>query len=504
MALSQTFKGRWVNLADNTALSTFKIAKVFFFSGILLIAQTSWRPLLSFTLSDWCFFASVLFLLPVILGQGKREVPLPQFVWIGLGLIVVGGFLSTPLAQWPLSSFSSLAKIFYLVGIWFSVGTILLQRSEDIEKAMYLWCISAGVTSAAAAAQMIWGDIIPGTSPNWGRMTGFAEHVNDLGIITSVTLIPALYLATGDGNRPWIKFGFWFLACLIVGGLVWSGSISGLLAAVTGLLIWVIMNKVGWRDGVVLLIGGGSIIFLVSIVAVDTTNIGKTVVAKEEKAVPPEKKVEVAKGEGAKTEVAKAEGTKTEVEKTTGGKGEVGATDLAKTKPTTSAEEKARQELLERAKTYRVKSGEPPMLLTRLVQLKEKAFGFKTLKYKKTDFQMAWNSIAQNFMVGVGMGPLNGKTDTGRLVHNMLFVYWYEGGLLAFLGITLLVGAIAKRGILILKIPNLQPRLLGVSIVSAYTVFLVLALGQPIYYKRMAWFPALLLLSLYSIYKAKR
>ncbi|MDX1411787.1 MAG: hypothetical protein R3351_06490, partial [Nitrospirales bacterium] len=124
----------------------------------------------------------------------------------------MGGLLSTPFARWPYSSLSSVTKLFYLVGIWFLVGTILLHSSEDIQKAMVFWCISAGVTSAAAAAQMIWGDIIPGTSPNWGRMTGMAEHVNDLGVITSITLVPALYLSTCKDNRAGVTLGFWFLA----------------------------------------------------------------------------------------------------------------------------------------------------------------------------------------------------------------------------------------------------------------------------------------------------
>lgn len=493
-----------MNVVDNTTLSTFRLAKFLFFSGVLLIAQTSWRPFLSFTLSDWCFLASVLFILPVVLGQAKIEVPIPKYVWIGLALIVVGGLLSTPLAEGPLSSFSSLAKLLYLIGIWFSVGTILLYRSEDIQKAMVFWCISAGVTSAAAAAQMIWGDIIPGTSPNWGRMTGFAEHVNDLGIITSITLVPALYLATGEGNRAGISLGFWLLACLIAGGLVWSGSISGVLAAATGLFIWVLRKKMGLRDVLVLFIGGGSMVFLVSLVAVKTTDIPKTVVAKTEKAVTDGAKTDVTKVEGVKTEVASVDEAKTDVAKATGGKIEAGETDLAKTESPMTAKEKAQQELLERAKTYRVKSGDPPMLVTRLVQLKEKALRFDTLQFRMTDFQMAWTSISRNVMVGVGMGPSNGITKTGRLVHNMFLVYWYEGGLFAFLGILLLVGAIAKSGITILNFPNWQTRRLGVSLVSAYAAFLVLALGQPIYYKRVAWFPALLLLSLYSIYKAKR
>ena len=543
-------RGLGVTLGNKLSYSSFGVPRFFFYAGVLLIAQTTWRPVLSFTLSDWCFLVAVVGVLPILLFQNKVEVPFSRIFLIGLGLILVGGLISTPGAQWPLSSLLSLTKMCYLVGIWFWVGIILLHRTEDIQKAVIFWAISAGVSSAAAAAQMIWGDIIPGTSPNWGRMTGFAEHINDLGGITSVALVPALYLATRAFPSPWHSFGYWFIACLIVGGLVWSGSLTSVFAALIGLLVWVVLNKGGLRHVLVLIIGGGAMVFFVYVVSTEKPERPKTEVAKIERAMtegmkpegaPPEKKVptEEAKPEGVPPEKkvsiegAKPEGVPPEKKVPTEGMKPEGAppekkvpTEEAKpegvppekevsieeAKPEGASTEKAmteqaerkRAEKAEKAKTYRIKRGDPPKLVARLIQLKEKAIQFNTVQTRMENFQVAWKSITQDIFVGVGLGPQNGRTETGRLVHNLWISYWYEGGLFAFLGIILLVGAIAKRGIDIIISSDLPIRRMGISIFSAFCTFLVLALAQPIYYKRFEWFPALLLFSLYSIFKAER
>lgn len=144
------------------------------------------------------------------------------------------------------------------------------------------------------------------------------------------------------------------------------------------------------------------------------------------------------------------------------------------------------------------------MLVARLIQLKDKALHFNTVQFRINNFQIAWKSITQNIFVGVGIGPLNGITDAGRLVHNLWLGYWYEGGVFAFLGIILLVGSFVKRGINNINFSNLHIRPMGIALFSAFSAFLVLALAQPIYYKRFQWFPALLMLTLYSINKVKR
>jgi O-antigen ligase len=450
-------------------------------------------------LSDWFFLAAVLGVLPVLILHDKIEVPFPKLLLIGLGLLVVGGLLSTPGAQWPVSSLFSLLKMVYLIGIWFSVGIILLRRTEDIQNVMMFWAISAAVTSAAAAAQLIWGDIIPRTSPSWGRMTGFAEHVNDLGGITSIALVPALCIATIDEQRTWLTLSFWPIACLILSGLVWSGSISSILAASVALFIWMVLRKRGLRHVLLLIIGSGAIVVLVHLISTAKVEEPKTVVAKIERPTTDKVETERSKSEGPKTGKTKTDDAKIEEAKPESIKSE-----KAKAESALTEKEKAEKAVIKRSRNYRVKRDEPPMLIARLFQLKEKTAGFETIRSRFNHYQKTWESITQNIFVGVGIGPWNGRFETGQLVHNLFLNSWYEGGLFALLGILILFGAIAKSGIDIIKSPVWPIRLMGISLFSALCAFLVQAMAQPIYYKRFQWFPALLLLAVYSIHKAKR
>ena len=490
-------------------LSAFRSSKLLFYLGILLIAQTAWRPALSFTLSDWVFLAAVLSFLPVILMHEKIEVPIPIPVLIGLGLILVGGLLSTPGAQWPLSSLFCLIKMLYLIGIWFSVGIMLFRQTEDVQTGMMFWAVSAAVTSAAAAAQLIWGDIIPGTSPGWGRMTGLAEHPNDLGGITSIALVPALCMATIEGQRTWHTWSFWCMACLILSGLIWSGSISGILAASVALFIWIVLRKGGLKHLVLLVIGSGAIVGLVHLISTAQVEEPKPMVAKIESPTNNKVEPERARSEGpkikksmpveTKVEVAKPDETKVEEVKPESIKSEKAQTESAMTE-----KEKAEKALNERGKAYRVKRDEPPMLFARLLQLKEKTVGFATVQSRFKHYQQTWESISQNFFVGVGIGYWNGRFETGQLVHNLFLNSLYEGGLFTLLGILILLGAIAKCGIDIIQSPVWPIRLMGISLFSAFCAFLVIGMAQPIYYKRFQWFPALLLLAVFSLHKAKR
>ena len=465
---------------------------------MLLVAQTLWRPTLEFTLSDWIFLVAVVILLPILFMQGKVEVPIPKPVLIGLGLILVGGLLSTPGAPLPLSSLFSLIKMCYLVVIWFSLGIILLRRTEDVQKAMMFWGVSAGITSAAAAAQMIWGDIIPGTSPVWGRMTGFAEHVNDLGGITSIALVPALYVATIDGQRIWVKFCLWLTAWLILSGLVWSGSLSGMLGAAAAVFLWLVLHKRGLRHVLVLIIGGGAIVGSVHIVSTAKMEEPTALVAKVESQTADVVEPERGKSEGPTPPQSVSDKPQLEVANAKKMKGEE-----PKTESVLTEEERFEKALLEASKNYRVQRDEPPMLLVRLLKLKEQTLYLESLQLRFKHFQKTWESISKNIFVGVGIGPRNGSVEMGQSVHNLLLGSWYEGGLFAFLGIIILLGAIAKIGIDFIKSPVWQIRLMGISLFSAFCAFLVHGLAQPIYYKRFQWLPALLLLTLSAIQKAK-
>jgi O-antigen ligase len=115
--------------------------------------------------------------------------------------------------------------------------------------------LSAAITSAAAIAQLMWGDIIPWISSATGRMTGLTEHVNDLGGVTCVALVPSLMLAMHDSTGIFRKSLLWIFSGLITTGLVLSVSISGMVAALAAFFVWGIISKTPFKKiGLLILI----------------------------------------------------------------------------------------------------------------------------------------------------------------------------------------------------------------------------------------------------------
>ena len=132
----------------------------------------------------------------------------------------------------------------YLVAIWFWLGTMVLTELRHVRTAMLWWVVSAAIASAGAVAQTVFGDVIPGGTIHYGRVSGFTDHVNDLGGLAGVTVVPALallYKQTGASRRQRLTAAI----CLpLIGlGLILSGSISGVMAALVSGFVWVVATR---------------------------------------------------------------------------------------------------------------------------------------------------------------------------------------------------------------------------------------------------------------------
>ena len=161
--------------------SNYGLSRLFFYLGLLTICQTVFRPILSFTISDWFFLISLILAALERSMRRSKIISFPPYLICGLFLFTLGGIISSGFSQTPASSFFAFLKYFYIIAIWFWLGMLLLERPEHIKTSIILWTISAALSGSGALVQLIWGDVIPGTTPVWGRMTGFTEHVNDLG-----------------------------------------------------------------------------------------------------------------------------------------------------------------------------------------------------------------------------------------------------------------------------------------------------------------------------------
>lgn len=230
-------------LFDKLTFRLYSIPRFFYYLGMLFIAQTIFRPFFSVTISDIFFLISLIATIIIVLCRNKSYFILHPMFLFGLVVFSIGGVISSFRSNMPMESLIAVIKYLYLIGLWFWLGTVILRDEKNIYSAIFLWSISAAFTSAGAIVQLIWGDIIPGVSPTTGRMTGFTEHVNDLGGVACVVLIPALTLASHDAIGNFRKYCVYIIAFIITVGLILSASISSLIAALISFIVWGIISR---------------------------------------------------------------------------------------------------------------------------------------------------------------------------------------------------------------------------------------------------------------------
>jgi O-antigen ligase len=218
----------WVNW--NTALVAFTL-------GVLVVGQLTFRPLGPFTLSDFFFFASLAVVSASLLARRRRLVLGPSpLLLVPAAMVLLGGGVAVTVANTPADVVGATARfVFVLVVLpWLALQVLTSERS--VLAAMMAWAVSAAANGIAALAQVADNDVIPGTTASWGRMTGFAQHVNELGAISAVALVPAVALAIVLAPLG-LKRSAWLLPALVTLGLILSLSLSGMFAVVGGVLL---------------------------------------------------------------------------------------------------------------------------------------------------------------------------------------------------------------------------------------------------------------------------
>lgn len=398
-------------LAKKFKNSSYRIPRFFFYLGLLTIGQTVIRPALSFTVSDWFFLFSFLFTMSESLLRKNIESRFPPLMICGLFLFTIGGILSSIFATFPLFSFIGLIKYLYLIGIWFWLGTVLLKKTDQIRTAIVLWTSSAALSGFSAFVQLIGDDIIPTATPILSRMAGLTEHVNELGGLTSIALIPAIMMLILSSKNIFYFVYSWMCTIFIAVGLLLSVSISGIIALLVSLLVWFFLCRFTLK---ILLITIISTILFFTAISIQSSYEGVSI-------------------------------------------------------------------------------------LSRIYEISNYGFGLYTLQSRVDTYSAAWEIIRNNPLLGVGLGPDVGLTETGYAVHNVLLLNWFQSGFFGFMGMLMILGSIALEACKGIKDPRRKrQQILNISLFSSYIAFIVLGIVQPIYYNRFGWISAALLLALNS------
>ena len=248
----------------------FQVARVAYYAGAATIGLLTLRPALEFTTSDLIFLASLGLAAVVVLTHGLAlPFLVPRAIVIGVTLFAVGGLLSSVSAVDPSASVMVVARVVYLTLVWFWLGTIVLQTREHVRTALAAWVASAAASSAGAVLQFFAGDVIPGGTVHFGRMSGFTPQLNVLGGLAATAFVPSLMLAV-DGHRRVARALGVVSTGLLCAGLLLSGSVGGMLAAAVAATLWLVLRGVGPR--VVLVLGALAVSALLLMSASGTTD----------------------------------------------------------------------------------------------------------------------------------------------------------------------------------------------------------------------------------------
>ena len=226
-----------------------RLPRAMYYAGLLLLA------LLTIRASGQVTYSDVLFLLSMMLACAelaivRRNVPItiPLLLLGGMALFTIGGLLSSFESYAALYSVATVARLIFLTVFWFWLGTVVLNRREHVVTATTLWVTSAAICGAGAAAQLVAGEVIPNTHTVFGRSTGFTAQPNDLGGLCAIAFVPAVMLTVRQGLSASRRLWCYVLFLLVTAGLVLSGSVGAMIAALAAVFVWFALQRASRRS----------------------------------------------------------------------------------------------------------------------------------------------------------------------------------------------------------------------------------------------------------------
>lgn len=171
-----------------------------------------------------------------VLSVRRPERRLPRALLLSGGLLVVGGGLAATASSSPVESLLVSARLIYMVVIIPWILLMLLVEQRHVVRAVGWWLGGAAVCGLGAAAQLVLGDVVPGGDITAdSRFTGLTTHPSDLAGITAMAAGATLVaLAPTISRRARYAALVIFVAC--AGGLILSGSVSGMLGLVAAVV----------------------------------------------------------------------------------------------------------------------------------------------------------------------------------------------------------------------------------------------------------------------------
>jgi O-antigen ligase len=238
------------------ATDSMRLARFLYYLGVVTVALLIVRPAFGTTLSDLLFFVALA--AAVAESLMRREVDRIGVPGLSAGalLFLLGGIISCFRSGDTAGSAIVLLRVMYLLVVWLWLSVAVLRTRAHVERAAMLWIMSAAMAGVAALIQFVFGDVIPGTHPKFGRFTGTVLNFNDLGAIAAVAMPVALALAVTLSRRRLRGAAAGALVCFsfTVVALFLSGSVGALLAAVAGTVVLLVVGATRRQTMIVLFV----------------------------------------------------------------------------------------------------------------------------------------------------------------------------------------------------------------------------------------------------------
>ncbi|ARU53023.1 O-antigen ligase [Cellulosimicrobium cellulans] len=210
------------------------LARALLYGGLVLVSLMVLRVGGGITAGDVVLLTSLALCLAAV-GRPRTRHPYGAWALPAAVLLVVGGCLATAGSPAPTESLVSLVRVLYVALALPWQLAVLLDDERRLRRGLLAFGVGAALCSLGALVQFVVG---PGAIPGGvvttaGRYTGFTGHVSDTGAIASLAVVIGLSgLTRGLGRLQRLVLVGVALSGIV--GLVLSGSVSGMLAAVLG------------------------------------------------------------------------------------------------------------------------------------------------------------------------------------------------------------------------------------------------------------------------------
>lgn len=228
-------------LVTPTQDPAIRLARGLFLLGLAAVSLMVFRVGASFTVGDILLLAS-FFLTALCAPEERKRLTVPVFMV--MIMVFIGGSLSAAFSDDVPGTFLVLGRVLYVAFLLPWQTMVLLDTEQRLRAGIAWTAIGAAVCSLGTVVQLLFGNVIPGSvAYESGRFPGFAVHVSDTGAIAALAAVFGLALILAESPAGHRIVGVFAMASGMV-GLVLSGSVSGMLAAIVGAVLILLFRRV--------------------------------------------------------------------------------------------------------------------------------------------------------------------------------------------------------------------------------------------------------------------